>query len=242
MTKKAFYLSTVAGMAALFVAGAASATTVSYTLGNPVSHQTDVNQNLSVTLFDPGLGTLTGVQFSLVAGLSSVFSITAGVGGATTAYGEIQFTDALTDPNSVTLFANSSQILKSVTYNSLTANEIVTSPTATLSLSSHDTGLANTVNFTDIGTVDASIVGDFLGTGAGQTANMNYTTTTATLAGYTGGNASTTQTTYVTLSGTVTYTYTAPEIPPTTGVPEPMTLGLLGMGLAGLAAVRRRRA
>lgn len=244
MTNKAFYLSTVAGFAALLAAGAANATPITYTtytLGNPVNHQTDVNQNLTVTLFDPGLGTLTGVQFNLVAGLSSVFSISAGSSGATTAYGEIQFTDALKDPDLVTLLSHSSTILSSQVYNTLTPNQMVTTPTATLSFSSADTFQANTLSYTDLSFTDAALLGDFTGTGAGQTSNMNYTTTTATLAGYTGGNASTTQTTYVTLSGTVTYAYTPTETPPPPGVPEPMTLSVLGAGLAGLAALRRRR-
>ena len=244
MTNKAFYLSTVAGFAALCAAGAANATTISYTLGNPVNHQTDVNQNLTVTLFDPGLGTLTGVQFNLVAGLSSVFSITAGSSGATTAYGEIQFTDSLKDPDLVTLFSRSNTILSSQVYTTLSPNQTVTSPTATLNLATGITGdntQANTLGFSDLTGTDAALIGDFTGTGAGQTSSMAYSTTTATLAGYTGGNASTTQTTYVTLSGSVIYTYTPEAPPPPPGVPEPMTLSVLGAGLAGLAALRRRR-
>ncbi len=234
MTTRKFYLSTVAGIASLLAANAASAGSVTYTIGNPVNHQTDIiNQALTVQLFNPTFGTLTGIVFALTSTLTSNFVITAGTASITNAFGNILFSDSLAAPTLGNVFSKSNQALNSQTFASLAANQVVTALQVSANLSSIDTLFANTTNNTAVD--NTALFGQFTGTGI---SNLLYNTTTTTGSFSTGGNASTVQSTVVTLGGTVTYNYFVPTIP----VPEPFSAAVLAAGLAGLAAVRKRRA
>ena len=70
---------------------------------------------------------------------------------------------------------------------------------------------------------------------------INLTATTVTNESFAGGGGNISAPLTATASGTVTlvYTYTPP---PPASVPEPASMALLGMGLAGLGLIRRRRA
>jgi len=77
--------------------------------------------------------------------------------------------------------------------------------------------------------------------GATGNASLKYTTVTTTNLSFTGGNASSSQTTLTDVVGSVTYDFTMPTTPPPVGVPEPMSAAVLMGGLASLAGIRRRR-
>ena len=68
---------------------------------------------------------------------------------------------------------------------------------------------------------------------------LNVSTLTSTVLSFTGGNISTSQSTFATLNGTVTYTYE--DAPPPAPVPEPTSMFLLGSGAVALVRMRRKQ-
>ena len=77
-------------------------------------------------------------------------------------------------------------------------------------------------------------------TGPGTFQALVTTQTSSTFQGG-GGNITSALTTNATPSITLTYDFVTNALPPPTGAPEPASLALLGVGLAGLGAIRRRR-
>jgi hypothetical protein len=212
MTKK--FLILFAVLLLFVTAIPAFATTVSYTTSTPIPLTTLTNwtSTLAFQQFNPLLGTLNSVKLDLSGSMSTVITVTSSsnaTGWAKTSV-DLNVQDAGSNLNSPPI----SLMSPSFVFTDLIGT--VVSPALNKSDSSSDTYTV------------AAVLSEFTGT-------SNYllpaNTFTETLVSFTSGNATTSQVTYASLTGTVTYDYT---------VPEPATIGLLTMG--GLALIRRKTA
>jgi hypothetical protein len=255
MSKKRFYLSTVAGFAALLAAGSASAASISYYLNNPIgggeSHPlggignvgsisalTDVSTGLQFRNFNTSLGTLTGVTVQLYLDYATILKIINSSASSSSGNGNTRITAKETFASGATglnIYA-----MPSFTYSSLAAGTTVTAnmtSTGDITLNNGDGGPVslsrNLTSATDLLAYQNS-------GGIGFT-SIPFITLTDTQLSNTGGATSATQSTHLDVDGQITYTYNAALPPGPVGVPEPMTAAVLMAGLAGLAGIRRRR-
>jgi PEP-CTERM motif len=199
---------------------------------------------LSVQKFNPSLGTLTSVEIQL--GWSGTTSLQVTATGGSPATGHIDtnillhLSDALNAPDSLIqsgFFGGISDELDIGCHaiSGCYGGVPVFIASGFSNLPSGNTAsigpLTNT--FTQDQTFNAgSVLSEFTGLG---TVPMYAATETKTTITFTSGNGLSAQTTDVSVSGQVIYTYTP------TATPEPGTLGLLGTSLAGMAFALRKR-
>jgi hypothetical protein len=217
-----------AGAVVVGCATNASANTETFTTSTPVSSSlTDWNNTLAFQQFNSSLGTLNSVELTLSSGITTILTVqnmgTSSHGGVKT-----EMTVMVEDAgNHFNLDVPQLDILSSrYTYN-LGAGKSATSGllSATGSYSSEDYTLA-------------AILNEFTGNGVIDLDASTYTTTDLS---NTGGNTASSQVTDASLTGTVTYDYTAPIQVVDRAPEEASTFSLLVLGLGSLPFLRRQR-
>lgn len=222
--------SLLAGVALLVTAGAANATTETFSTTFGPTATDFTTGTLSLPGFDTSLGTLTGVDFA--------FSATGNFSGTVTNTAPTAQNFKVTETSDLTVSSSVSAI------NGLVA-EVAKAQSYTALASGVSAAFgpsSNTASAPDY--VSAS--GDNLTGFVSGPVNFTISTLTGTTTLGGGGNIRNSITTTANGTAAVTYTYTAADTPiptPTpTGVPEPASMALVGAGLVSLGLLRRRKA
>jgi PEP-CTERM motif len=213
-------------LALLVAAPAAMAGTISYT--NTISPTATNFPGVTGTLnqFDPSLGTLTSVEITISGIGSTVLTATANENGNPTVFSEIDTTVGLllTDPGDAAVHT-----LQTVTggpavdsFDTLTVYYGFPYNSGPESLNPGNNAAAQTLT---------SNLGSFYGLG---NITFDLAGSASTTVSFSGGNATSGQTTSAGADIQITYDYNEGPV-----VPEPGTLSLFGTGLLGLAGMLR---
>jgi hypothetical protein len=222
----------MAAAMAVIASGAASADLLTegpLTTSTPIALTlTDFSGNLAFAEFDPSLGTLDSVTFTLSSTLQTVLTVTNNSPSASTGNARTELAVNL----GLTNLSNSDLDYVSANFSySLAPGGQLTS--GTLAAASVPVRGFTDSNSTQIYT-SVDVLNEFTGPG---TLNLGVSTTTFTDLSNSGGNTAEGQTTSASITGTVSYTYTTPSAP---SVPEPASMLLMGSAMLGLGLLRKR--
>ncbi len=206
------------------------------------SQSTDYLATFNIPKFDTSLGTLTNMVISVTPtnGISATASIkNSGGTDATSVFitqESLITTTASAAVGATTVTGGSNGGDSNLSFTGL-ANPGVS--VGTIAAGATVNGINLSGNFAASPTMSFSGIDPNLEALGGGTFGITFATGEYTTLGSSGGNLSASVATSDNINMSVQYTYTNPPPPP---VPEPASLALLGAGLAGLGAVRRRRA
>lgn len=224
---------TLLAAAALLVGVSAQALTVSFDYGLPIVEAgTDFTQSGSLGLFDSTLGTLTGAMLTVYGSATFNYSGTYVPPGPNSALTQTARLNVSTELGYTSSLASVTSFLGTPLALSATSGSQTYAQNETKTFGPN---MAADNSVVDLG----SVLGSLQAAGGG-----NFNLTCETLSGIAviggGGNIDTTQTTTAGCGAEIVYTFDA-AVPPPTTVPEPGSLALLGLALAGGYAATRRR-
>lgn len=211
---------------ALAGASAAQAGTISFNDAKPLQ-VTEINQSLSLGLFDSSLGVLTGIALSINGEMLTNITLTnrAAQNQRVTARGsvDLDFSSDLAGLN--LLFIASNPLTLAATLKDV-------------ELASNQTQVFNNQRDRESSLFDSqlnSLWGDFSRVGGGVF-NISCKSLSGISVSGGGGNIEASQETQAACGAAITYTYG-----PSTQVPEPASLALVALAMVGATVVTRRR-
>ena len=221
------------------IAGANSITIGPLTTSTPIaSRLTDWTGTLAFAQFDSTLGTLNSVTFDISGSLTTTLTVRNNASSASSGTANTELEVSIEDAGDNLGFLNDTpEVSNNPTINQFSPNYHYSLASGVQTASGL---LSSNYNSGALTYTLSAILNEFSNPGGG-TVDLSAGTFTQTVLANSGGNTSATQVTDASLTGTVTYNYTANVGNQNlSNAPEPATMAMMGGALIGLGLFRRR--